>query len=265
MMYLEELFPDTWCKLHHYAEMDLWELAAGKTVVDAGCGTGFYAMRLAQHAANVMAVDLSEANIAWCRDNIEGVDFRTGEIERLPLPDSSVDLVFCAEVLEHVKDSRAVLVEMARILRPGAALLLAFPIRPALPTTRFLEWCSDALTNWYYGKTHPMAHQRVLHHTSVAAEIQGLGFSVTEIRRIQCTGVSLLEQSMAIAGKLLTGLSRRSRLYRTAQAEQTHWVKTRAARAWSRCMTPLMRWLARKDSAFRGFDSTCAVILARKK
>ena len=48
--------------------------------------------------------------------------------DQIPLKDSSLDSILCTEVLEHVRDPRAVWVEFYRVLRPGGKVLLATPM-----------------------------------------------------------------------------------------------------------------------------------------
>lgn len=52
------------------------------------------------------------------------------DVQRLPLPDSSVDLVICNHVLEHVADDRLAMSEILRVMKPGAAAVLQAPIAP---------------------------------------------------------------------------------------------------------------------------------------
>ena len=50
-----------------------------------------------------------------------------GDGHHLPLKDASADTVVCSQVLEHVRDPRRVVAELARVLKPGGALILAAP------------------------------------------------------------------------------------------------------------------------------------------
>lgn len=99
----------------------------GKTVVDLGCGGGFMAEALAQRGAIVIGVDPSEAAVtaAKAHAHAEGlaIDYRVGEGEAIPVPNSSVDSVVCVDVLEHVADLDRVLDEIARVLKPRAVFL----------------------------------------------------------------------------------------------------------------------------------------------
>src|SRR5215831_6490279 len=81
---------------------------AVKTVLDVGCREGFIASKLAERGASVTAVDLQ-------RPQIEGVTCVTGNATELAFGDRSFELVFCAEVLEHIADCIAAANEISRV------------------------------------------------------------------------------------------------------------------------------------------------------
>jgi SAM-dependent methyltransferase len=85
-------------------------------VLDLGCGERPWA-HLFQHA-DVLAVDRSAAGAS---------PDVMADAAALPLPAASFDLVWCAQVLEHVPDAGAVLRECRRVLRPGGRLVLGVP------------------------------------------------------------------------------------------------------------------------------------------
>lgn len=99
----------------------------GKTLVDIGCGGGLFAEELARLGANVIGVDPSAPSLETARAHAEAagtmIDYRLGSGEQLPIPDSSVDIACCVDVLEHVNDVPAVLRETARVLKPGGIYL----------------------------------------------------------------------------------------------------------------------------------------------
>jgi SAM-dependent methyltransferase len=91
---------------------------AGKTALDLGCRDGYWAEKLATKGYDVTAVDLRpkyskatkvDANLA------------------LPFPTGSFDLVWCTEVIEHLRDPVFTLSEIRRVLKPGGKLLLTTP------------------------------------------------------------------------------------------------------------------------------------------
>jgi ubiquinone/menaquinone biosynthesis C-methylase UbiE len=95
-----------------------------RSVLDAGAGTGRWAIRLARAGARVTAIDRTAEMLASARQKAadEGLDitFDTGRIdERLPYEDGGFDLVLCALVLDHLDDLKPPLAEFARVLRPG--------------------------------------------------------------------------------------------------------------------------------------------------
>jgi len=108
--------------------------SAGATVVELGCGPGFYARRLAARHGSIAAVgvDRSPAQIAdaWQRarrDGIANCRFELGDVTALPYPDATVDAVIAARLLVVVDDRTAVIREMHRVLRPGGRAFIAEP------------------------------------------------------------------------------------------------------------------------------------------
>lgn len=99
----------------------------GKSVLDLGCGGGFMAEPLARQGARVIGVDPSAPAIAAAQRHAEenglSIDYRVGTGEHLPVDDSSVDIVVCVDVLEHVRDLDAVIGEIRRVLKPGGLFL----------------------------------------------------------------------------------------------------------------------------------------------
>lgn len=98
-------------------------------VVDVGCGEGAYAFRLATHFGfRVLGIDPVQRHLDLARearrdlpvDIGSRVSFERGSATAVPVPDASLDLVWCRDVMVHVDDPRAALAEFARVLRPGA-------------------------------------------------------------------------------------------------------------------------------------------------
>ncbi|MGE0144558.1 MAG: ArsR/SmtB family transcription factor [Planctomycetota bacterium] len=96
-------------------------------VADLGCGTGFLTEVLARRFARVIAVDHSDGMLAEARQRIFGehVEFRRGELDRLPLADGEVDAAFANLVWHHVADMDAAAREVLRVLRPGASAVVS--------------------------------------------------------------------------------------------------------------------------------------------
>jgi ubiquinone/menaquinone biosynthesis C-methylase UbiE len=112
--------------------------AAGKRVLDAGCGTGYGSAELAQSAADVTGVDLAADAIAYAKTNypIPGLRFIESSCTAVPFPPESFDLLVAFEVIEHLSDHRAFLNECARLLTPEGLFIVSSPNKRYYAKTR---------------------------------------------------------------------------------------------------------------------------------
>jgi ArsR family transcriptional regulator len=119
---------------------------------DLGVGDGLLTLMLAENATNVTAVDISSEMLAQLEararakgiDNVETVE---GDIESLPLPDASHDVVVASQALHHAAKPDRCLAEAHRILVPGGRLLVI----DLLAHTE--EWVRDKLQHVHLGFT----------------------------------------------------------------------------------------------------------------
>jgi arsenite methyltransferase len=111
----------------------LGEPQPGQVVLDLGCGAGFdtlLAARKVHPGGKVIGIDMTPEMLAKARHNasllgVTNVEFLRGEIESLPLPDASVDLVISNGVFNLCPDKPRVLGEVFRVLKPGGRLQMA--------------------------------------------------------------------------------------------------------------------------------------------
>jgi SAM-dependent methyltransferase len=105
----------------------LAQLNAGETVLDLGSGGGIDVLLSARRvgpAGKAYGLDMTDEMLALARENqrragVENVEFLKGEIERIPLPDNSVDVVISNCVINLSADKDRVLREAFRVLKPG--------------------------------------------------------------------------------------------------------------------------------------------------
>ena len=105
----------------------LAELKAGETVLDLGSGGGIDVLLSARRVGptgKAYGLDMTDEMLALARENqrkagVENVEFLKGEIEHIPLPDSSVDVVISNCVINLSADKDRVLRETFRVLKPG--------------------------------------------------------------------------------------------------------------------------------------------------
>lgn len=102
----------------------------GAVVLDAGCGTGQLAARIAGRRPDVRVhgIDVEPSMIDAARDRArrEGVadrvEFTVANLAELPLPDSSVDFVVSTVSMHHWTDPASIVTALQRVLRPGGQL-----------------------------------------------------------------------------------------------------------------------------------------------
>ena len=105
----------------------LAELKAGETVLDLGSGGGIDVLLSAQRVGptgKAYGLDMTDEMLALANRNKDAagatnVEFLKGNIEHMPLPDASVDVIISNCVINLAADKRAVLREAFRVLRPG--------------------------------------------------------------------------------------------------------------------------------------------------
>jgi ubiquinone/menaquinone biosynthesis C-methylase UbiE len=100
------------------------ERGDGLRLLDVGCGTGHHMASLRERGFEVVGVDGSEEMIAHARANNPGAKLKVADVDSLPFPDSSFDLVLCIEVLRYLPDFTRCVNEIARVLKPGGACLV---------------------------------------------------------------------------------------------------------------------------------------------
>jgi SAM-dependent methyltransferase len=104
--------------------------APGATLLDAGCGYCFHAIRLARHGLKVTGVDFSESALGEARQNVarsglrDSIHVEQGSLLGLPFAPASFDYVNCWGVLMHIPEIEKALGELARVLKPNGKLVL---------------------------------------------------------------------------------------------------------------------------------------------
>lgn len=116
---------------HRYVLIRDW--VAGKVVLDAACGEGYGSAFLAEVAAQVTGLDLSDDAVDHARQKYgskANLTYKAASVTSIPLADASVDVVVSFETIEHLLDQELMLDEFRRVLRPDGLLVLSAPNRP---------------------------------------------------------------------------------------------------------------------------------------
>jgi len=110
------------------AEM-LLKLMPPLVIADLGAGEGTLSLLLAQRAQRVIAVDSSPRMVEYgsdiaLRHGVNNLEYRLGDLEELPIPDTQVDLALFHQSLHHALHPETAVREAARILRPGGRIVI---------------------------------------------------------------------------------------------------------------------------------------------
>ena len=120
-------------------DFDRLGVAPGDRVLDMGCGAGRHAFELYRRGTDVIAFDqdadeLSQVADMFAAMRAEGevpdgaeADVKQGDALQLPFADGEFDRVVAAEVLEHIPEDEAAIVELVRVLRPGGTMAVTVP------------------------------------------------------------------------------------------------------------------------------------------
>ena len=108
-----------------YQEL-LVEDLRGKTLLDAGCGTGWFSKIGVERGAKVTSMDLGENLLLEVQKKCE-TNRVVGSILDMPFENNSFDFIVSSEVIEHTPDPHKAIEELARVLKPGGTLVLTTP------------------------------------------------------------------------------------------------------------------------------------------
>ncbi len=134
---IKDYYEDLWERLPAELEPPSFErrlaflradVRPGDRALDVGCGTGEFTAALARASARAIGVDVAEAALERARTRHPGLAFRLVPFDGpLPFEESSFELVWASEVIEHIADTARWLSEVRRVLVPAGRLLVTTP------------------------------------------------------------------------------------------------------------------------------------------
>ena len=126
-----EYIPEYEASEKHWEIFYSTEEVQGKSVLDAGCGTGIFSIIFANKGADwVVGIDISEGSLQTAQNLKEKfelgcADFQKQDMLALPFPDNSFDIVWAWGTVHHTTDPFKAIAELIRVLKPSGSILLA--------------------------------------------------------------------------------------------------------------------------------------------
>jgi SAM-dependent methyltransferase len=106
------------------AVFDACALGRGTRYGDIGCGAGMAALHAHRRGATVSGLDAAENLLAIARSRVPSADFRQGDLEDLPFPDQTFDLVTGFNAFQYAANPVAALQEARRIAKPDGRIVI---------------------------------------------------------------------------------------------------------------------------------------------
>lgn len=108
-------------------------------LVEIGCAGGHFLLDAREKGFQVQGVEISDYAAREARDRYN-LDVATGTLEEVKFAENSIDIVYCKDVLEHVRDPRFFLDTCYRILKPDGLLVILVPDYIESPMMRMYSW-----------------------------------------------------------------------------------------------------------------------------
>lgn len=99
----------------------------GKTALEVGSGGGILTEEICKMGFTTSGIDPADESLHTAKNHAKAeglnINYEKGSGEQLPYPDHSFDVVFCCDVLEHVRDLPKVISEISRVLKPNGVFI----------------------------------------------------------------------------------------------------------------------------------------------
>ena len=258
-----------------YTILEYLDIQPGDKVLDCGCGEGFYSMILNElYACQVTALDADEPLLAIARQRVgptNKVEFKIGDVNKLPFPDEFFDKIILSEVLEHISDDYAALMEVKRVLKKGGIIAITVPnhnypfnwdpvnkIREGLGLGHFKKGLLAGLWNM---------HLRLYYPEDLKKLVEKAELNIEDIRGVLHYCIPFNHNVLRFFKVFYTSMPLPKTIHDSM--EKFSWKDEKPKSAWWNPVPHakhFLEWVDRKNDNFRRLDqsSMCVTVKARK-
>jgi SAM-dependent methyltransferase len=174
-------------------------LSPGQRVLDAGCGSGEALLWLQEaigEHGTVLGIDLAAAHVAAARAAAPRAQVQQGDLLTLMVPEANLDLIWCVNTLNHMKDPAWVLSRLRSALRPHGRIAVG---QSSLLPEMFFAWDArlERITNeavrQYYRDRYSLHERDLTAVRGLVGALRGAGFKDVIPRTIVIERVSPLD------------------------------------------------------------------------
>ncbi len=139
----------------------LMRIKKGETVLDLGCGIGFFSRAFAHEGAKVVGVDIGEALIAAAkREGKKNIEYHVASADQIPfIPAVSTDQALIVLALQNIANAAGAIAECARVLKPGGRLNVVLN-HPAFRAPQASSWGWDEKEKIQYRRVDSYLSER---------------------------------------------------------------------------------------------------------
>lgn len=108
--------------------IELLDGVTGESILDVGCGPGIVARLLLAKYGSYFGIDFVEEMLLDCRDRYQDTDnvyLSLGDLNKLPLPNASFDVILCLGAIEYVEDANISIQEFSRVVKKEGTVLIS--------------------------------------------------------------------------------------------------------------------------------------------
>lgn len=165
---------DSWYRAMLYMLERNWIEVRDRLIVELGCGLGFFSTRLSKMGATVFATDISRRAVYTGKQLVrrqykEHVVWMVVDAIYMPFRSASLNIIVCAETLEHTFAIPLVIAEMARTICPQGYVLVSFP--------NSIAWLPFDLIAKVVGQNQP---EQLVNYYLIRRNLENSGFVIVD-------------------------------------------------------------------------------------
>ena len=193
-------------RARHASAFRLLNPQRAETILDAGCGEGGLAARIAPHCRTLHAIDIAPSALDSRHNVLANLRFQPMNVENLAFEDGFFDQIVCVETLEHLLNPQHALKEFKRTLKPGGRLVITYPTINRSLIKRIQQKCGIGRRLEISEHLHEWSYEEIVQHgESAGLELvnsEGVAFDFGVLGWLKCASSFFAREITAFSFKI---------------------------------------------------------------